>query len=750
MKPTIIHGKRLRPDAHDGVPLTKRQRKTEAPSVVSPQKNLLDARHREAMRIIQHSFHQGSTFLDLSMLDPATVQSLPFSMVRNFVGEVRSLTLPVGMQCLPLICSAMPELQALHAPNFNGMSLDLSNFHKLRNLSGSASSALKEIHLQITVDINFHAEQKLSKIRVWRYQNGQAIQQHPLPSHTYYKTLPGRAAPDFSPLNAKACFADGSGSIFCRHLSDYVLEKLLSPDFDPFSAEGYLGLTDAATLPQKILPASQARYWAILTSSKHYHFVDNASFAIWASAQFAELETAETLSSPTSAPMVIKKGFLALSSNHALVCLLAIKPGPLRQYAIVLYDPNPGLTHQRRIATSIGELRLRNWRFTDLLEARNVSLYFAPGHQPLLCLIEPELRAANDLPTTHYATEAASLCNQDLLAGAIINNLPTEVMQIGFNLVTHYRAGNLSAQVVFNILKGRKHPTLLWCSAFLAANSLGIPFMVTAMMAVLKDFAKAVKEKAVANGSAADSLPADFCLQLLQSAAGWDDVLSGRYEKNGLALQELSSKTMELVNDSLITGGQAAALLSTLNARGVTCSEYAITLNKADDLRIFGSCVTTLCKNGAIDFERGLMLLDQSSNRAPASEGAMETLALMACRNGWNGTLDVYADLLIELAGTVTGEVDQAKLALSDRIIAQVMSAVSIDSVREMMQAPDSGERFRMTLQAFLLRLSGAGVLEPANPLSQLCESEAPPPPSAPQTVWEIDDFLLDDGLFPF
>lgn len=98
--------------------------------------------------------------------------------------------------------------------------------------------------------------------------------------------------------------------------------------------------------------------------------------------------------------MTIKKGFLAVTSNHALVCMLVIKLGFVRHYSIVIFDPNDGLTHQRRIATSMEELTKRTWCFTDLLTAKGVG-YFAHGHEPLLRLIEPEQRAANALSTIH-------------------------------------------------------------------------------------------------------------------------------------------------------------------------------------------------------------------------------------------------------------------------------------------------------------------------------------------------------------
>lgn len=278
-KPSLTHGKRLRPEGQESNRSVKRPRLAEASSVVPPNQIGLNVGHLEAMRILQHNAHQHSSILDLSMLDPATVQSLPFSMARTFVGKVTSLSLQNGMQCLPLICNAMPELEALHAPGFNGNSLDLSSMHRLCNLTGSAGTALKELHLHLATAIDFRSGQKHRKIRVWRYQDGQAIQQHPLPSRTYFKIVPGRFEPDFSSINFKAPFAASNAMIACSHLSQYALEHLLSPDFDFFSTEGYLGLRAAVTLPQKILPIHEEHYKSIYSSSKHYHLIDDASFA---------------------------------------------------------------------------------------------------------------------------------------------------------------------------------------------------------------------------------------------------------------------------------------------------------------------------------------------------------------------------------------------------------------------------------------------------------------------------------------
>lgn len=138
-------------------------------------------------------------------------------------------------------------------------------------------------------------------------------------------------------------------------------------------------------LPQKILPNHEESFHRILGSSKHYHFIDDASFAKWASDEFKDLDRTANLCELNSPPITIKKGFMAVSSNHAGLYVV-IKPGFVRQYAIVIHDPNDGLTHQRRITTSIEELTQRQWRFTDFLTNGGAS-YFACGQEPLLCLI---------------------------------------------------------------------------------------------------------------------------------------------------------------------------------------------------------------------------------------------------------------------------------------------------------------------------------------------------------------------------
>ena len=752
MKPILFHGKRPRPEGQEQSHPPKRPRVAETPNIALTNQCQLSSEHQEVIRILEHNVQQHSSILDLSMFYSNTLLSLPLSMVSTLVGQVKSLILPDGMPCVPLFCNAMPELQALHAPDFNGVSLDLSGMRNLRNLTGNAGRALKEIHLPATTDINFHSYQKLHKIRVWRYQEGHPPQQHPLPSHTYFKILPGKSAPDFSELNFMAKFSDNNETIVCRHLSNYVLEQLLSPDFDLFSTEGYLGLTDAETLPQKIPSAHEERFNTIFSSSKHYHIVDDANFANWASAQFLELECAATLSGLASSQTTIKKGFMAVTSNHVLVCMLAIKPGPVSQYAIVMYDPNDGLTHQRRVANSIEELTQRKWRFTDLITSSQVPDYFAPGHQPLLCLIEPEQRAANALPITHFAIETTSLLNKDLLYDALSANLPGAVTQIGINLLAHYRAGGLSAQAIFETLKGRKDAKFPWCSAIEVATYSANPQIVTAVMALLKEFALAVSEKAAANASATDGLAADFYIQLLKSAAGWDSVSDKFGKIDSLALEELCNKTMELVSESFITGEQAAALLLTSRSNGFTYMEIAIFSNASAILRTLGIYLTALFEEKAIDFESCLMLLDQPDPLPTTSQNPMASLTLTAAKQGWSDTLEVYADLLIKLANVYTKKVGQAAILLNDRITEQLMGPVSVESVeaiRMMMRAPEDGELLRTTLQQFLMRLTDAGILRRDNVLSELCQSKASQLTVSPQTEFNVDDFFLDDRQVP-
>lgn len=761
MKTIIFHGKRPRPEGQEPTnPSSKRQRTAEAVSVPAPGQTVLSAPHQEMMRLLRSNLDHNISNLDLSMFDPATVQSLPFSMASNLVSKVNWLTLPNGMQCLPLICKAMPALQALHAPDFNGTSLDLSSMHRLHSLTGSAGTALREIHLPLAASIDFRSEQKYYKIRVWLYQNGQAIQQHPLPSHTYFKTLPGRSGPDFSPINFKAQFAGTNDMIVCRDLSQYVLEKFLSPDFDPFSTNGYLGLSGAAMLPVKILPIHTARYKSILSSSKHYHFIDDASFANWVSGQFTQLDRVTNLCELNSPPMTIKKGFMAISSNHALVCMLAIKPGFVRQYAIVIHDPNDGLTHQRKIATKIEELTQRQWRFTDSLTNKG-AVYFAPGKEPLLCLIEPEQRAANDLPIVHFAIESSSLLNKDLLALALDNNLSTGVEQIGLNLLHQFRNGSISAKGIFEVLSGRKEKNFPCYKALETASYFANPQMVTTMMAVLREFAFAVRKKAAETGSTSEGLPADFCMQLLKSAAGWDATPDELCRMNSLALEELCNKTLVLLDESLITGEQAAALLSPTNAKGLTCLGMATSSNYSDNLRILGTYLTALLNKGVVEFGHCLILLGQPTNQPTSTQTTIDSLVLTACKNGWGNTLQVYAELLINLAD-IYKATELSWLFLNDHITKQIMGPVSIGSeeaVRVMMWVTEGGEQLRTSLQPFLLRLTEARLLDQDNVLFHLCGSNTlpalpeltvAPQSGVDQNEFFFDDSLFDDGQLPF
>jgi hypothetical protein len=109
----------------------------------------------------------------------------------------------------------------------------------------------------------------------------------------------------------------------------------------------------------------------------------------------------------------------------------------------------------------------------------------------------------------------------------------------------------------------------------------------------------------------------------------------------------------------------------------------------------------------------------------------------------------VYADLLIELANTYREKAAQSWVSLSDKIMTQVLGAVSMESVQAMMREEETGERFRTTLQQFLKRLIDGRVLDQGNPLSALCEAEAPPPAAA-QVNFDFDAYFLDDGLFDF
>lgn len=102
------------------------------------------------------------------------------------------------------------------------------------------------------------------------------------------------------------------------------------------------------------------------------------------------------------------------------------------------------------------------------------------------------------------------MLNKDLLTFALDAKLPTAVEQIGFNLLAQFRAGSLSAQALFELLKRRKETNFPWQTAIKVTTYYANPQMVTIMMAVLKEFALAVNVKAAETGSTLNSVPADF------------------------------------------------------------------------------------------------------------------------------------------------------------------------------------------------------------------------------------------------
>lgn len=199
-------------------------------------------------------------------------------------------------------------------------------------------------------------------------------------------------------------------------------------------------------------------------------------------------------------------------------------------------------------------------------------------------------------------------------------------------------------------------------------------------------------------------------MQLLKSVAGWDATPAELFSMNSLAVEELCSKTLAMVSESLISGEQAATLLSSITANGLTCLGIAIPSNDSDKLRIFCTYLTALLKTGAIDFEYCLIVRGKSADRSTTAHRTTESLALEACEKRWGNTLEVYADLLINLANIYIEVADLNWLFLNDHITEQIMGPASLEPVHVMLWDLEGGDQFRASLQQFLVRLTNTGV----------------------------------------
>ncbi|WP_136416891.1 ShET2/EspL2 family type III secretion system effector toxin [Herbaspirillum sp. ST 5-3] len=195
---------------------------------------------------------------------------------------------------------------------------------------------------------------------------------------TYLKQFPYRSLRHDFPKynNGTVAFADGPGTIVCRHLSSHWLrERMISGAWK----DGYAALSSADAIRAGISSRIQNSYVAFMNRSPEAHMlhVDD-----WGTFLADRLEAMRPLSVDSSES--VRRHFYIVTSNHSMALELKIanRPDGEKTYSALLYDPNETNTHKRASCTDLSTAR--QWTFQSFLLAPGSQRTYLLEKTPLL------------------------------------------------------------------------------------------------------------------------------------------------------------------------------------------------------------------------------------------------------------------------------------------------------------------------------------------------------------------------------
>jgi hypothetical protein len=617
-------------------------------SLDDPRRRDLSAATQEALRFVNASLQRHCPLLDLSHVHGADIASLPTGLIHPAIHTVQTLILPSGLKRLPSFCLQLSNLQRLDIPGFAGSELDLRSLSGLRELSGSATQIFKRLFVNVLADIRFQAPDAESKIRIDRYDGDQLRQQHALPSHPYFKVLPGNAMPDFTRLNGKSYFAGTHTKIVCNSIAPDVLYRRLSPFASGWKKIGYFGITDAASLSATITEAKLQFYENALTNSGGYALVGNEKFSAWLRTQF-EVMLEKEKASPTSTPAnQLVRGLRVFSSNHELHFLLMIKPGPVPTFIAEMYDPNLTLTHRKMVANRLEQIidPKKPWRLTDFISKERMTAYMRGNESAVLCFAGMDQRTPGQTVTPEFWLSESDWCHPDIMFDLVDFQLASHIRPYWQELVSQYQQKKISLSALHSVLDGHANNTVA------SIRDVATNCMLESNHALVADeFAACIASFAelyfLASPSEKHGLPDDAVRRLFAPIHSWSRFIAQISGKNKASLYKYFSLANRLLDKHHIPESDVLALLSAKNSEGNGAIAAALQANDVDSLRLLGTLLKTLIARGTLSANDALALIGNSSD--PTTPNPTPPLIWQVCAMGSTELVHELASLLVSV-----------------------------------------------------------------------------------------------------
>ena len=601
---------------------------------------------QEALRTVNASLQRGYPLLDLSGLSATQVEDLPPGLINPSIHSIQTLLLPPGLKRLPSFCRQLVNVQYLDLPDFAGEALDLTGLRSLRRLNGSASEVFDHLFVNILVDLHFKVPDTESKIHVYRYDGDQLLKQHALPSHPYFKVLPGNQKADHRSFNCVSFFQGTNTLICCDTIAPEILHRRLSPRAAEWKKIGYFGVTDADSLSQSIPSHKNSAYTKALLNSDSYAFVDDSGFGPWIKAQFSGLLANKGLSFSNSSGDKLKLGVRVFSTNHELFCLLIAKPGPVPEFIVEIYDPNLTRTHKRMVANRLEQIidPKAPWRLSDFLCAPALCKYMRGNASALLCFAGLGQRKGKQSPKTEFWINETQLHHPDVMFTLLDMDLSATIRPYWNTIIDQYKQKKFTLSALFQVLVCHSQS-----AATAPENSPPNNMIYDNKSENCKEFITCIEEFAeiLSGTSLAErcTLPTDSVKQLLQPVACWSQMIIDIANSEKDSLQMYFILATSLLKKRQIAAKDVISLLTSKNSEGASALTAALTMNDAKSPRYLGELLKILVDHGELKFRDALGLID-----ADAMSGITDAPVVWSvCATASPEMMTVLSDLLIDL-----------------------------------------------------------------------------------------------------
>lgn len=603
---------------------------------------------QEVLRVVNTSLQTGHALLDLSHLSADHVADLPISLLNPAINSVQTLLLPPGLRKLPSFCKQLASLQRLNLPDFAGSSLDLRGMKFLHQLNGTASGMFRYIFANTLADIYFRAPETTSKIRVYRYEGEQLVQQHALPSHSYFKVLPENTEPDFTSLNGKAFYPGSRVEISCDTIAPEILNRRLSVFASNWKKTGYFGVTNADSLSNTITADKSLLSEITLKGSNSYALVSNEKFNLWLFEQFTHM-LSEAQCSPSDSPTRRHiRGMRVFSSNHELHFLMIIKSRPTLEFIAEMYDPNLTRTHRRMVANKLEQIvnPEKPWRLTDFITEQRMKKYMQGNEPAMLCFARMEQRTAGDSVTPELWISESEMPHPDIMFTLVDIQLTSFIKPYWQQLFLQYEQKKISLLALFLVLDSHSNSTYVTIK-FTATNYMlnyNHKQVIDEFVTCIAQFAEAY---ALATPQERSALPEHPLRMLLSPLQSWSQFIARIPSTDKAGLHTYFSLAGSLLEKRWIPANDIVDLLSAENSEGHGAVAAALVVNDPESVRLLGMLLKTLVARGELSEFDALLLIDRCSN--DEISGEQGSVVWSASAHNSSQLMHALSSLLIDL-----------------------------------------------------------------------------------------------------